>query len=307
MALTFRAMTYFTTALRRGNIARAADELHIAASAVSAAIGQIERQFDLTLVTRQRSRGIQPTASGRALAAKFERLLDEYQAVVSEAVDLKQGLSGDLRIGYYAPVAPAFLPKIISGFTPGHPGVTLHLEACDNEAAQAGLLAGDFDAILFVSEGARATIDYDVLVEAPAYCLVPAGHALAGRSSVTLDDVAREPIIALNRPFAAEYYRALFERLGTVPRIAAEANSTEMVRSLVGAGQGCAVLNMLPMTEVSYAGDRLAAVPLTTPLPPLSLAIGYTKSGTRRLVQHFVDACHTHFAHPGEGRCIVEL
>ena len=38
MALTLKAMTYFTTALRHGNIANAAEELHIAASAVAASL-----------------------------------------------------------------------------------------------------------------------------------------------------------------------------------------------------------------------------------------------------------------------------
>ena len=44
MALTLKAMDYFTTALRHGNIAKAAAELNIAASAVSAAIDQVEAQ-----------------------------------------------------------------------------------------------------------------------------------------------------------------------------------------------------------------------------------------------------------------------
>ena len=52
MALTLKAMEYFTTALRHGNIAKAAVELNIAASAISSAIDQVETEFDLTLVTR---------------------------------------------------------------------------------------------------------------------------------------------------------------------------------------------------------------------------------------------------------------
>ena len=111
MAISLKAMEYFTTALRMGNIAKAAAKLNIAASAVSAAIDQIEATFNLTLITRQRSRGIKPNASGLAVARKFERLLEDYQAILAEGDDLKQALNGTLRIGYYAPIAPAFLPK----------------------------------------------------------------------------------------------------------------------------------------------------------------------------------------------------
>lgn len=104
-------MEYFTTALRHGNIAKAAGELNIAASAIATAIDQVEAAFDLTLVTRQRSRGIAANASGRLVAQKLNGLLEEYRAVLTEGADLKTALSGVLRIGYYAPIAPAFLPK----------------------------------------------------------------------------------------------------------------------------------------------------------------------------------------------------
>ena len=64
MALTLKAMEYFTTALRHGNIAKAAVELNIAASAISSAIDQVETEFDLTLVTVL-SDGFEPVSVSR--------------------------------------------------------------------------------------------------------------------------------------------------------------------------------------------------------------------------------------------------
>ena len=114
MTVSLKAMEYFTTALRHGSISKAAAELNIAASAVGAAIDQVEAAFDLSLTIRQRSRGIEATASGRLIAQKFDRLLEDYATVLAQGNDLKQGLSGTLRIGYYAPIAPAFLPPILA-------------------------------------------------------------------------------------------------------------------------------------------------------------------------------------------------
>lgn len=305
MALTLKAMEYFTTALRHGNIARAAGELNIAASAVATAIDQVEGEFDLTLVTRQRSRGIAANASGRLVAQKLTSLLEDYRAVLAEGADLKQALSGALRIGYYAPIAPAFLPKILSGIGAEGGNVTLHLDECDNNAAQDGLLDGSYDAILFVSEDVRPAVDYDVLIKAPAYCLVPRDHPFATRASVTIEQIARQPLVVLNRPVAAPYYQGLFGAFANDIKVAAYANSTEMIRSLVGAGHGCAVLNMQPLTRHSYGGEGLVGVPISDPLPPLTLAIGYDKSRPRRLVHHFVDACRAYFADDQPNRCIV--
>ncbi len=295
MTVSIRSMRYFVTALTHGSISRAATDLNVAASAVAAGIDQVEAQFQLKLVNRRRSRGITPTAGGKVLLRKFANLLEEYEAVLAGGADLKQALKGELRIGYYAPVAPAFLPAILSGFVGPDAKITFYLEECDNDRAQSGLLAGDFDAILFVSDVALPQIEFDVLIEAPAYCLTAADHPLAGKTTVRLKDLARESIIVLNRPIAVDYYRKLFADARQAPRVIAHANAAETVRSFVGAGHGCAVLNMLPVTDISYAGDRLAAVPISDPLPPLSLAVGYGKSNPRRIVSHFVEKCRAYF------------
>lgn len=304
MAISLKAMEYFTTALRQGSISKAAAELNIAASAIGGAIDQVEAAFDLTLTIRQRSRGITANASGRQVAQKFERLLEDYAAVLAKGADLKQALSGTLRVGYYAPIAPAFLPQILASFIPDGHDITLHLDECDNDSAQDGLLNGTYDVVLFVSEDVRPAIDFDVLIEAPAYCLVPAGHSFAKQASVTVAQIASQPLVVLNRPVAAAYYQSLFDANDIT--VAAYANSTEMVRSLVGAEHGCAVLNMQPLTAQSYSGSTLVGVPISDPLPPLTLSIGYDKTRPRRLVQDFVDACHTHFAEAGPQRCLVE-
>ncbi|WP_342076113.1 LysR family transcriptional regulator [Yoonia sp. SS1-5] len=305
MTVSLKAMTYFTTALRHGNIAKAAAELNIAASAVSTAIDQIEAAFGLTPVTRQRSRGIQPTASGIVIARKCAGLLEDYRAIMAEGADLKQSLTGRLRIGYYAPIAPAFLPQILAACLPRDGQVELHLEECDNDTAQDGLLNGKYDAILFVSEDARPSIQFDTLITARPYCLVPAAHRFARQSSVTMAEIAQEPLVVLNRPVAAAYYRGLFDTCAQGPSIAAYANATEMVRSLVSTGHGCAILNMRPRTADSYAGGAVVALPIADPLPALTLSVGYDTARRRRLVQHFVSACRDHFATLGPGQCVV--
>lgn len=306
MAVSLKAMEYFTTALRHGSISKTAAELNIAASAVGSAIDQVEEALGLTLTIRQRSRGIKANASGREVAQKFERLLEDYATVLADGADLKQALSGTLRIGYYAPIAPAFLPLILASFVPKGSDITLHLDECDNNSAQDGLLNGNYDVVLFVSEDARPAVDFDVLIEAPAYCLVPADHGFARQSSVTVEQISTQPLVVLNRPVAAPYYQSLFDAHANDITIAAYANSTEMVRSLVSAGHGCAVLNMQPLTQQSYCGASLASLPISDSLPPLTLSIGYDKARPRRLVQHFVDACRAHFAEAGPQSCIVE-
>lgn len=306
MSVSLKSMRYFTTAVALGSIARAAAQLNIAASAVSAAIDQVEEAFELTLVTRRRARGITANASGRLIAQKFERLLEDYQSILSEGAELKQSLGGVLRIGYYAPVAPAFLPDIFRTFLPPDSDAVLHLLECNNDAVQEGLLNGDLDVILFVSEGAKASLDFDVLINAAPYCLLPASHPLARQESVSMAEIAKERLVVLDRPVVASYYQRLFKDFASDIKVAAYANSTEMVRSLVGQGRCCAILNMRPLTPTCYGGNTLVSLPISDPLPPLALAIAYDRSKPRRIVESFAEACGAYFAKHGRKHCVTD-
>lgn len=305
MTISLKAMRYYCAALRHGSISRAAAELNVAASAVAAAIDHIEDHFQLSLTIRQRARGIEATADGKVMAQRFQALLEDYEGVLRDGAARRQSLEGDLRIGYYAPVAPAFLPRILSTLMQPANNVTLFLDACDNTAAQEGLRRGDYDAILFVSDAAEPWMEFQPLIEAPPYCLLAAGHRLAGRDALSLSDLVDEHIVSLNRPLATDYYRTLFDLAGQRPRTIAYCNSTEMVRSLVGAENACAILNMLPQTTTSYAGDQLVAVPIADALPPLTLSVGYRKGQQRRAVSELVSRCQAYFADPQPVICRV--
>lgn len=271
-------MEYFTTALHHGSIANAAADLNIAASAVSNAIDQVGAEFDLSLVSRQRARGIQPTASGRDVAHKCQRLLEDCYSLLVDGKELKQSQTGVLRIGYYAPIAPAFLPQVFDTFLAKGSGATLHLEECNNDEAQDGLLKGIYDAILIVAEDVRPPIAYDVLIEAPPYCMLARSHPLAKQAAVTMTQIAQEPSLVLNRPVVGPYYQGLFDGNMQQNSIVTYANSTEMVRSLVASGHGVAILNMRPLPSETHCGARRRASDCRY-LPPLTLVVGYDKNG----------------------------
>ena len=302
MTISLRAMRYFTTAIDAGGISSAAETLNVSASAISSAIDQVEAHFQLQLTNRQRARGVTATADGRVMAQKFRALLEDYQTILQDGVALKHSFHGDLRIGYYAPIAPAFLPSILSNLMGPESAINIYLEECDNHSALEGLRQGAYDAILFVAEGAEPGMRFDPLITAPAYCLLAADHPLAARPSIELSDLAGEEVISLNRPMVAEYYAELFERAGEMPRLKAFCNSTEMVRSLVGQRTACAVLNMMPLTSESYAGDELIARPISDDLPPLTLSVGHRTAKPRRVVAEFVRCCIEYFA---EERALV--
>jgi len=171
-----------------------------------------------------------------------------------------------------------------------------NLVEADNETAQTGLLNGEFDLILFVAENVRSGIECHTLIDAPPYVLVSHDHALRDREFVTRADLREEPLVLLDLPVTNQYYRDLASDADRPANIVATVSSHEMVRSLVGAGVGCSILNMRPATATTYAGDEVFAIPFRPETRSLKLVLGHAGGKPRRLVQAFIDATRQHFS-----------
>lgn len=303
--ISLKALNYFLTAVEIGTISGAAKELHVVPSAVLAGVNQVEDAFGLQLTTRHRSRGIALTADGQALKPKIQHLLDEYRTLLKEGADLRSQLTGILRVGYYAPVAPAFMPTVIAELFAGNTDLEIKFIDCDDQVAQDGLLNGRFDVIVCVAENMRPRVTYETLSELPAYLLTPIGHPLAQRPIVHVSDLTNEPLVLLDLPNISEYYSQVMADADVVPRVVATATNVEMVRSLVASGLGCSVLHMQPLTTAAYNGGHVAAVPLDRAIPPMRIVIGHHADNPRRLVRAFVDRCVQYFGEEESERLIV--
>lgn len=290
LPLSLKAMRAFVRVVDAGSITAAAQQLNTAASAVATAVDQVEAELGADLLIRTRARGIAPTAEGRDMAARFRLLLEEYASVLDQGRAMTQTLTGSLRIGYYAPVAPAFLPAILCPMIRANPGLQLAFHEHDNDSAQQALISGQLDVILFAGQDLRPGIETQVLLDLPPYVLARAGHPVLRQNPVLLSEVAQHPIVQLDRPLARPYLDQLFGAKCLTPDIVARADSTEMVRSLVGAGAGIAILSMRPRTDVSYGGDRLGTCPLEGGLPNLQLMSGQIAGRPRKPVSAFLEA-----------------
>lgn len=288
--LSIRAIRAFVTVVEQGSIAGAARELRVASSALAALIDQVEAEIGTKLLVRTRARGVAPTQQALTLAAQFRSLLDDLARVVSQSQSWAGELSGELTLAYYAPIAPAFLPQLFAPMMAENPSFRLSFQEGDNQAVQSALLSGAADLILFTGQDLQAGIETRPLLDLPPYALLPETHPLANRPTLQLSEIEREPLVQLDLPVARPYLRELFASHNLAPEIVARADSVEMVRSLVGAGIGVAVLNMRPKTTLSYAGQGLVTVPVAGDLPPLTLQVGYLAQRSRFAVERVIEA-----------------
>ncbi|WP_170334862.1 LysR family transcriptional regulator [Ruegeria arenilitoris] len=291
MTLSIRAMRYVQAALKHCSITGAAQATNVTPSAIAAALDQAEAVFGMALVTRARAKGVFPTAAGRDVGRHIDDLLERYDTLLTSISDLQSNLSGNLSIGYNAPIAPAFLPMLAAQMQQSNPGVTFTLTEGDNNFVQTGLVDGQFDVILFVEELPNPQIATQPIFHAPTYCLCPTDHALAQQNTVSVPQIVAEPLILLDRPAARGYYLELLEQGGGAPRVVATTNSTEMVRSLVASKIGISLLNMKPRDVPTYTGNDVRCLPIRDSNSGVTLSLGFAPGPKRKLVQTFVESC----------------
>lgn len=117
--MLFRQLEYFVAVAREQHFARAAEACYVSQPALSAAIARLERELSVTLINRGHNfEGLTP--EGERLVVWAKRILAEHDAFKAEAVAMKSGVAGTLRLGTGPTVSTtASLP--VAAFCSLHP------------------------------------------------------------------------------------------------------------------------------------------------------------------------------------------
>jgi DNA-binding transcriptional LysR family regulator len=132
-------------------------------------------------------------------------------------------------------------------------------------------------------------------------CLVTAvfaaDHPLAGAESVTLAQLAAEPLVLLDLPHSREYFRGLFSAAGMEPEVGHRSVHPDVIRTMVANGFGYTIFNARAGTAVALDGMPLANVPITGDPRPMILGLVRLASvRPTRLVAAFEQHCRAAIA-----------
>lgn len=121
----------FVAVMEENAIARAAAREHIAPSAASRRLAELEDQLQLELFTRS-NRGSQPTAAAYALLNMARGVLNELDGIATQMKDYaqggEQGLRGHVRVMANISSITQFLPAQLQSFLSRHPLVDVRLQ-----------------------------------------------------------------------------------------------------------------------------------------------------------------------------------
>ncbi len=276
--ITLAQLRYFLEAAEFGSMTAAANELHIAQSAVSSAIAQLESQVGAQLFIRQRSKGLALTEPGKQLLGDARGILLQLDEALDAARGQDNQVRGRLRIACFVTLAPFLLPALISAIQNAHPHLEVEVDEVDFAGARDALRSGRAELAIGYDFGFGDDIAVKTISETPPYLVLPAGHPIAERQRIPLRELARERMILLDLSYSREYFLSLLASVGVEPVIRYRSASYETVRSLVAQGHGFSILNQRPLHDTTYGGRSVAVRAIADAVPPLPIVLATLRS-----------------------------
>jgi molybdate transport repressor ModE-like protein len=282
-----RALAY------HGTVAAAAHALHLTPSAVSQQLAALEREVGQPIVER-RGRGLVLTGAGDVLLEHAYALFAQLERAEADVAAHGRGELGTIVVGAFPTALAAVAAPAAHALAESHP--RLRVELLDVESPQCfAVLAEERIDLAISMESASAPAPDDPrftrwpLLDDPLDAVLPAGHELAGRSSVALAALATESWVGPSPGTSClEVTLGGCAAAGFTPRLVHRTNDFATLMTFVAANLGIALVPRLAQGQVP---DGVAVVPLRGE-PPARRVFAATRRGgeARPIVAATLDA-----------------
>lgn len=276
MAMVRTALLYFDQAIRDGSIRRAAENLHIAASAVNRQILQLEAELGVELFVRL-PRGIRPTAAGEALLNYVRRWNKEALFLQEEVELLKGGMRGTIRIAAAESLMEDIVPNAMTRMRRTSPHIDFTLISGDNHRIKAELMAREADLVCGFDLTENGHIQIIQTIDAPIGVISRPDHPIAALGQATLRDCLPHPIVLPDSDWLKHsiMYELVQDRIPF--RVIARTERIGMLKSLVRSGFGIAFLSIIGLHREITEG-KLSWTPLAKGIiRPTSISLAVSR------------------------------
>ncbi len=259
--MEFRQIRYLLEIVRSGGFTRASEVLGIAQPSLTISVQKLEDELGVTLLNRQ-ERKIALTAEGRTFVERARKIEELVQGVAHEMEEFRGLGRGEVRVGIPGMLATHYFPAVIAGFRRQYPGLKLSVYADGANTIQGMIESGALDAGIVADAGFPDWLASHPLLREEMVACVAVGHPLAGKPSITLEEMAREPLVLFSEGYFQRQYLAdaMAER-GLVPQVAFETNLIPLLKKIAADGGGIATLLRMAVIE-----PELTAIPFDPPM-----------------------------------------
>ncbi|RCK29028.1 LysR family transcriptional regulator [Thalassospira lucentensis] len=191
----------FVAIVRAGSINEAARREHIATSAVSRRIGELEAMLGVKLL-RRLPRGVEPTEEGEIFARYGEKLLGDLNHLSNELRDFNVGEKGKIYLAAVTSAILTGLPNFLADFERDFPDITVDVRELTSRESAEAVREGRADLAILADNSPRGDLKHDVFCDDPIWVVTPKGHPLISDDTnpkpVKFSDAAKYDIISLH-------------------------------------------------------------------------------------------------------------
>jgi len=289
-------LRYVREVVRRGfNVSAAAEALHTAQPGVSSQIQALERELGVRIFERKGKRLTGLTRPGQLIVALAQRVLREVENIRRVGAEFSNERVGTLSIATTHTQARYVLPPVIKAFTERYPEVRLDIHQGNPVQVSEMAVRGEVDLAI----ATEAIERFEELVMLPCYqwnrcVVVPPGHPLTRERPLTLEALARHPLITYDFAFTGRSkINQAFEAKGLEPNVVLTAIDSDVIKTYVELGLGVGIL-----AKMAYDPERdrqLVALDASHLFEPSTTRIGIRRGNyLRGFVYGFIELFAPH-------------
>lgn len=231
-----------------GSFTKAAELLNYSQSGISRMIGDLENEWRVSLLERNRS-GVKLTSDGMRLLPYAQNICEEYRKLQMQVDDLNGLKSGLIRIGTFSSVATHWLPKIIKAFQNDYPDIDYELLLGDHSEIEKWVNDGRVDCAFTKPDISGA--DVTILERDELLAVLPEDHPLTKYEKIPVYELCRYPFILLEKGGKTEV-SAVFDNAGQKPDVRFTTWDDYAVMSMAENGLGIGILPKLILRRAPY-------------------------------------------------------
>ncbi|MGH7954006.1 MAG: LysR family transcriptional regulator, partial [Limisphaerales bacterium] len=244
--MELRHLRYFIATAEDENVSRAALKLHVSQPGISRQIRDLEDEIGFQLFERS-AKSLKLTDAGKVFLAEAKVVLQQADDAVKKAKAVAENIGGELHVGYAPSLTVKILPQALRVFQTQFPKVRVALHDLSTEEILTQLREGKLHVALTVRPPKKILrgLNFEELARYEMCVAVAPKHPLAKLKSVSLEQIAREPLIAYSRKDYPEYHKhieKIFAPAGRTPPIAGEHDGITSLIAAVEAGRGLALV-----------------------------------------------------------------
>lgn len=239
----------FVKTVEKGSFTLAAQELNYAQSSISKMVADLEKEWGMTLLERSKG-GVFLTSAGEQIMPFLNKVLNDYHEMEGQIYRMNGIECGVVRIGTFSSVAINWLPNIFSKLQQDYPGIEYEMLLGDYGEVEQWIDNGRVDCG-FLRLPTLPKFDTILLKQDEYKVVLPAGHPLAEKETVAIEDLDHLPFLLLEHGGKTEV-SDLLERFHVQPDIRFTTWEDFAIMAMVEQGMGIGILPDMILQRIPY-------------------------------------------------------